>query len=110
MPRPEPICARTLQPGSADMVRRSRRYATQQTAVQIPRGAGESDLPMKTKTHFAFRIDTWDDAGNSVVEQLAGLEDYSMAVAAYEVAVTTRPTDKITLRQGAGVVRKNWNG
>jgi hypothetical protein len=61
VPRPEPICARTLQPGSAGMVRRSRRYATQQTAVQIPRGAGESDLPMKTKTHFAFRIDTWDD-------------------------------------------------
>jgi hypothetical protein len=30
---------------------------------------------MKTKTHFAFRIDTWDEAGNSIIEQLASLED-----------------------------------
>jgi hypothetical protein len=22
---------------------------------------------MKTKTHFAFRVDVWDDAGNSIV-------------------------------------------
>jgi hypothetical protein len=25
---------------------------------------------MKTKTHFAFRIDTWDNDGNSIVEHL----------------------------------------
>jgi orotate phosphoribosyltransferase len=46
--------------------------------------------------------------GNSVVEQLAGLDDHGIAVA--DVAVTARPTDKITLRQGARVVRKNWDG
>jgi hypothetical protein len=22
---------------------------------------------MKTKTHFAFRVDTWDDTGDSIV-------------------------------------------
>jgi hypothetical protein len=38
---------------------------------------------MKTKTHFAFRIDVWDDAGDNLVEHLAGLDDYAMAVVAY---------------------------
>jgi hypothetical protein len=33
-----------------------------------------------------------------------------MVVAAYKAVVAVRPTDKITLRQGARVVRKNWDG
>jgi hypothetical protein len=65
---------------------------------------------MKTKTHFAFRIDVWDDAGDNLVEHLAGLDDYAMAVVAYWAAVESRPKDKITLRQGARVVLKNWVG
>jgi hypothetical protein len=32
---------------------------------------------MKTKTHFAFRIDVWDGAGDNLVEHLAGLDDYA---------------------------------
>jgi hypothetical protein len=63
---------------------------------------------MKEKTHFAFRIDVWDAAGNNLVEQLAGLDDHMMAIAAYWAAVEARPRDKITLRQGARVVRKHW--
>jgi hypothetical protein len=38
---------------------------------------------MKTKPHFAFRIDVWDDGDANLVEHLAGLDDYAMAVAAY---------------------------
>ena len=64
---------------------------------------------MKTKTYFAFRIDVWDDTGNNLVEHLAGLDDYAMAVAAYWAAVENRSKDKITLRQGARVVVKNWS-
>jgi hypothetical protein len=30
---------------------------------------------MKTRTHFTFRIDCWDDDGENVVEHLAGVED-----------------------------------
>jgi hypothetical protein len=30
---------------------------------------------MKTRTHFAHRIDMWDDDGENLVEHLAGLED-----------------------------------
>jgi len=63
---------------------------------------------MKTKTHFAFRIDVWDGAGDNLVEHLGGLDDYAMAVAAYWEAVANRPKDKITLRQGIRVVVKNW--
>ena len=65
---------------------------------------------MKTKTYFAFRIDIWDGTTDKLVEHLAGLDDYSMAVAAYSAAVESRPKDRITLRQGARVVLKNWVG
>jgi hypothetical protein len=27
---------------------------------------------VKTKTHFAFRADIWDDTGDSIVEHVAG--------------------------------------
>jgi hypothetical protein len=29
---------------------------------------------MKTKTHFAFRVDIWDDTGDSIVEHVAGVD------------------------------------
>jgi hypothetical protein len=77
----------------------------------MPAGQDESsrNLSVKTKTHFAFRIDVWDDAGDNLVEHLAGLDDYGMAVAAYWAAVESRPKVKITLRQGIRVVVKNWS-
>jgi hypothetical protein len=65
-------------------------------------------LPVKTKTHFAFRIDIWDAEGNNLIEHLAGLDDHMMAVAAYWAAVAAKPKEKITLRQGARVVMKSW--
>jgi hypothetical protein len=30
---------------------------------------------MKTKTHFAFRVDIWDAAANSIVEHVAGVDE-----------------------------------
>jgi hypothetical protein len=54
-----------------------------------------------------FGSTVWDGAGDNLVEHLAGLDDYGMAVAAYWAAVESRPKDKITLRQGARVVVKN---
>ena len=30
---------------------------------------------MKTKTHFAFRVDIWDDSGDSIVEHVAGVDE-----------------------------------
>jgi len=38
---------------------------------------------VKTKTHFAFRVDIWDDTGDSIVEHVAGVDDFAMAEATY---------------------------
>jgi hypothetical protein len=59
---------------------------------------------MKTKTHFAFRIDIWDSAANSIVEQIAGIDDFEVAAATYRAAVARWPKARITLRQGIRVV------
>ena len=53
---------------------------------------------MKTKTYFAFRVDVWDSAANSIVEQIAGIEDFEVAVAAYWAAVAqhrSRPLARV---------------
>jgi hypothetical protein len=42
---------------------------------------------MKTKTHFDFRVDIWDDAGDSIVEHVAGVDDFEVAEATYRAAV-----------------------
>ncbi len=59
---------------------------------------------MKTKTHFAFRVDIWDDSGNSIVEHVAGVDDFDVAEATYRAAVARWPAARITLRQGARVI------
>jgi hypothetical protein len=46
---------------------------------------------MKAKTHFAFRIDVWDDAGDSIVEHVAGVDDFEVAEATYRAAVARWP-------------------
>jgi hypothetical protein len=70
-------------------------------------GRVESGLPMKTKTHFTFRVDIWDDTGDSIVEHIAGVDDFEVAEATYRAAVARWPTARITLRQGARVVHEN---
>jgi hypothetical protein len=59
---------------------------------------------MKTKTHFAFRVDIWDDTGDSILEHVAGVEDFEVAEATYRAAVARWPAARITLRQGIRVV------
>jgi hypothetical protein len=36
---------------------------------------------MKTRTHFTFRVDTWAPDGESIVEHVAGIEGYQVALA-----------------------------
>jgi len=62
------------------------------------------DLSMKTKTHFAFRVDIWDDTGDSIVEHVAGVDDFEVAEATYRAAILRWPRAWITLRQGARVI------
>ena len=44
---------------------------------------------MTTRTHFAFRIDLWTSDGSSIIEHVAGVEDYQVAQATYRAAVST---------------------
>jgi hypothetical protein len=37
-------------------------------------------------THFAYRIDCWDDDGENIVENLAGVEHFTVAKATYRAA------------------------
>jgi hypothetical protein len=39
-----------------------------------------------TRTHFTFRVDTWTPDGESIVEHVAGVEDYQGALATYRAA------------------------
>ena len=61
---------------------------------------------MKTKTHFAFRVDVWDSAANSIVEHIAGIDDFEVAEATYRAAVAGWPRARIALRQGIRVVAR----
>jgi hypothetical protein len=38
-----------------------------------------------TRTHFTFRVDTWTADGESIVEHVAGIEDYQVALATYRL-------------------------
>jgi hypothetical protein len=40
---------------------------------------GRGAVAMKTRTHFTFRIDMWTANGESIVEHVAGVEDYQVA-------------------------------
>jgi hypothetical protein len=57
-----------------------------------------------TRTHFAYRIDRWDHAGNQVMDHVAGVEDLILARATFELACTRWPGETITLRQGARII------
>ena len=34
-----------------------------------------------TRTHFTFRVDTWTPDGETIVEHVAGVQDYQVALA-----------------------------
>jgi hypothetical protein len=55
---------------------------------------------MKTRSHFTFRVDVW----TGIVEHVAGVEDYQVALATYRAACERWPGTPITLRQGARVI------
>jgi hypothetical protein len=58
-----------------------------------------------TCTHFTFHVDIWSPDGESIVEHVAGVEDYQVALATYRAACLRWPGTPITLRQGARVDR-----
>ena len=66
------------------------------------------DGPMADHPHT---IDRWDDAtGQNLVEQIAAVSDYLVALETYRAAVKRWPKDKITLRNRARVIEQSWRG
>ena len=54
-------------------------------------------------------IDRWDDAtGENLIEQIAAVGDYLVALETYRAAVRRWPKDKITLRNRARVIEQSW--
>ena len=49
------------------------------------------------RTHFTFRVDTWTPDGESIVEHVAGVEDYQIALATFRAACERWPGTPITL-------------
>jgi hypothetical protein len=47
-------------------------------------------------------------AGDSIVDHTAGIDDLETAMSTYWGAIRRWPNAKITLRQGARVVIRNW--
>jgi hypothetical protein len=56
---------------------------------------------------YAHTIDRWDEAtGENLIERIAGVSDYLVALETYHAAVKRRPGAKITLRNRARVIEK----
>jgi hypothetical protein len=53
--------------------------------------------------HFAHRIERWD-ADDRVAEDVAGVEDFLLAMATYEAACRRWPGARVTLSQGHRVI------
>jgi hypothetical protein len=54
-------------------------------------------------------IDRWDDAtGENLVEQIAAVGDYLVAMQTYLAAVRRWPDAKITLRNRTRVLERSW--
>jgi hypothetical protein len=67
---------------------------------------GQDRQPMTDHPHTSGR---WDDAtGENLVEQIAAVGDYTVALATYQAAVKRWPKDKITLRNRARVIERSW--
>jgi hypothetical protein len=69
--------------------------------IESGRMAGMADHP--------HTIDRWDDAtGENLIEQIAGVGDYLVALATYRAAVQRWPNAKITLRNRARIIERSW--
>ena len=57
---------------------------------------------MTTRTHFAFRVDRWNQLGDHILDHVAGIEDFTVAMATFEAACRRWPGEPITLSRKVG--------
>jgi hypothetical protein len=74
------------------------------SAIRSACSLGPENTVTTPKHQFAFSIDTWTPVGASIVEQVALVEDYKVALATFRAACERCPNPPSTLRQGARVV------
>ena len=95
---PQPEGEEECRDGTGDWrVEHYRRLGTLATS-----GAGSG--AMITPTHFAFRIDRWDQHGDNLLDHVAGIQDFQVSQATFEAACKRWPGETITLRQGARII------
>ena len=56
---------------------------------------------LSNENAFQFRLDLWDANANEILENIAGIDDFEVAVAAYRAALKLWPNARVILRQGA---------
>jgi hypothetical protein len=61
-------------------------------------------MATRTPRPFAYRIDLWDSTGGKIVEHLAGVEDFELAMTTYRAACVRWPGANSTLQVGAKVI------
>ena len=83
-----------------------RRGIAENIAPALPRIECGRIADMADYTHT---IDRWDEAtGETLIERIAGVSDYLVAVETYRAAVRRWPGAKITLRNRARVIEQSW--
>jgi hypothetical protein len=60
-------------------------------------------MQRRTRTHFLYRIDMWSIDRGQVIEHLAAVEDFQVAMATYR-RLASAGQEWITLSQGARVI------
>jgi hypothetical protein len=63
-----------------------------------------------TSTHFTFRVDTWPPGGESIVEHVAGVGDYQVALATFRAACQRWPGAPITRARHLSSVENEQSG
>jgi hypothetical protein len=67
-------------------------------------GAIAKRMATPTRRAFAHRIDLWDSTGEKMVEHLAGVEDFELAMRTFRAACERWPGANITLQARAKVL------
>ena len=59
---------------------------------------------MKDRKQFSYRVDMWDADGHEIIDHLASVHDFEVAMATYHAACLRWPAGRITLRQDGRLI------
>ncbi len=67
-------------------------------------------MKSKDRKRFSHRIDMWDDDGENVLEHLAGVEDFDLAMATYRARACAGPVLQSRFGRARGLSRTAESG